>query len=703
MGDLIMRNTINDKVKTGFVCALCLTFLLFTGVTAQEVSSSSDSGNGSGSTTATSQDDDANAGDFVIKSSIEFGVRLRALRGNEDKFKSDLNYKAGARLFDSSFYATAEDGSGKAFDSLLINASGWGADPNGFVRVSMEKIGWYKFDTMIRRFKYFNNLLNFAENEHNRNTQHNMGDFDVTILPQNEFVKFRAGASFDKNYGPGSATFDYDRDEFPLEYDFDTSTYDLRFGVDLSYGGVNLSFTEGYRNFKEDTSYFITSPQLGATPSPNSSLNTFQRFMPIDGRTYYHKLTGHKFFKGIADISGRFIYSDTKTNFTLDEALTGIDRSGNPVTLDEFLSSGDSSRPNGNGDIGVTFFVNDRIRISDTFGVNSYRISGGNTLLNTRMRTNPAGVPLPTTITNDLVWRFTNYRRYINTVEADFDVNRYFSFFAGYRYTNRRVQLSGLDDDILDPDPSFEFEEDTNTTNTFIGGIKAKPVWNKWTIRFDIEHGQGDNPFTRLANKDFTQIRVKNQITPREDLSIGVSFETKDNSNPGLSDGTPTATMFAADVKSRNFGANVSYMPDPNFSLNAGYNYTYLNAQTDVVFPFASQGFGQGVSIYDLRNNYGYVDVWFRPHPKISIFGAYRISKDTGDGNSEDLPIYLLMGNYPLTFQSPEVRGTLKLFENADVNIGYQFYDYDEKINIGQNYRAHLPYISVTVYLGRKD
>ncbi len=696
-----MRNTFNDKVKAGFVSALCLTFLLCAGVIAQEVSSSSSSGNGSGSSTATAQDNDTTGG-YVIKSSIEFGVRLTAVRGNENKFDSDLNYKDGARLFDSSFYATTDDGDGKFFDSLLINGSGWGADPNGFVRIGMEKMGWYKFDSTIRRFSYFNNLLNFAANEHNRNTKHNMGDFDLTILPQNEFVKFRTGFSFDKNYGPGSATFDYDRDEFPIEYDFDTSTYDLRFGVDLSYAGYNFSFTEGYRNFNEDTSLFINDPQLGENPNPNASLDTFQRFMPIDGTTYYSKLTGHKYFKDVADISGRFIYSDTKTNFTLDEMLTGTDRMGNPITLDEFLSSGDSSRPNGYGDIGATFFVNDRIRISDTFGFNSYRISGGNTLLNTRMRTNPANVPLPTTTTNDLVWRFTNYRRYMNTIEGDVDVNRYFSFYVGYRYTNRKIELSGLDDDIINPNPSEFFEDDTNTTNTFLGGFKAKPIRNKWTINFDMEYGQGDNPFTRLANKDFIQFRIKNQITPMNDLSIGVSFEAKDNSNPGLSDTVP-ATNFAADVKSYVFGANFSYSPDPNFSLNGGYNYTYLNAETDVIFPITGAGFGQGMSIYNLRNNYGYVDTWFRPHPKITIFGAYRVSWDTGEGNDADYPNYWIYGNYPLTFQSPEIRGTLKLFSNVDWNIGYQFYDYSEKIDIGQNYRAHLPYTSVTVYLGRKD
>lgn len=696
-----MKKEFKAKVRAGFISAIGLTILFCAGLAAQEASSASGSGS-SGTSGTSSQTDTPTTGGFEIRSSIEFGVRALKITGSENKYKSDLNYKEGARLFDSSFYATAEDSEGKPFDSLLVTSSGWGGDPNGFARISFEKIGWYKFDSNLRRFKYFNNVLNFANNEHNRNTAHNMGDFDVTILPQNK-IKFRAGFSFDNNQGPGETTFDYDRDEFPIHFDYDTKSYDLRFGVDVEVGGFNFSFTEGYRKFKEDTSYFIEMPQLGENPSPNASLSTYLRLMPVDGRTFYHRFTVHKSFEGVADVTGRFIYSDTQTDFTLNERLSGIDRSGNPIVLDEFLSSGDASRPNGTGDIGVTFFVTDDIRISNTFGVNSYRISGGNTLLNTRMRTNPMQVPLPTAVTNDLVWRFTNYRRYMNTLEGDVDVNRFFSFYLGYRYTDRKVELDGLDVDLTDSSSGTFMEEAENKTHTFLAGFKAKPVRNRWHIIFDMEHGEGDNPFTRLANNDFTQFRVRNIFTPADDLSFTISFETKDNSNPGLSDGTPSASTFAADVKSRNFGASVSYMPDPNFSLNAGYNYTYLNAETDVFFPTASFGTGQGLSIYDLRNNYGYVDVWVRPHPRFSIFGAYRISKDTGSGDDFLGPSRTIVGSYPLTFQSPEVRGTLKLFSNVDWNIGYQFYDYDEKFDIGQNYRAHLPYTSVTIYLGRRD
>ncbi len=42
-------------------------------------------------------------GDYTVTSSLEFGYRGQRVVGDDNKFRSDLNYKAGPRLFDSSF------------------------------------------------------------------------------------------------------------------------------------------------------------------------------------------------------------------------------------------------------------------------------------------------------------------------------------------------------------------------------------------------------------------------------------------------------------------------------------------------------------------------------------------------------------------------------------------------------------------------
>src|ERR1700687_4036631 len=151
------------------------------------------------------------AGNYIIISSIEVGVRGLRVRGDVNKYRSDLNYNAGVRLFDSSFLARSKDGKGGLFDTLLATSTGWGADPNGHMRISIEKAKWYLFDGQYRRFHYFrflNNIVNpnwifspttFSRppnpvtGEHGYNTTTQLGDFDLTLLPKNEKIRFTVG------------------------------------------------------------------------------------------------------------------------------------------------------------------------------------------------------------------------------------------------------------------------------------------------------------------------------------------------------------------------------------------------------------------------------------------------------------------------------------------------------------------------------
>src|SRR5215203_3162769 len=72
----------------------------------------------------TPKDPGEDAGDFTVISSIEFGYRGLSVDGDLNKYQSDLNYKAGPRLFDSSFLMKSRNGEGDLFESLLVNSTG---------------------------------------------------------------------------------------------------------------------------------------------------------------------------------------------------------------------------------------------------------------------------------------------------------------------------------------------------------------------------------------------------------------------------------------------------------------------------------------------------------------------------------------------------------------------------------------------------
>ena len=153
------------------------------------------------------------AGDYTAIGSLEFGYRGLSVDGDFNKYQSDLNYKAGPRLFDSSFLLRSSNGKGDLFQTFLVNSTGWGADPQGNLRINVEHPKWYRFDATYRRFKYFRFLNNFANpnwvfspaqfsvppklttGEHGTDTRVHLGDFDLTLLPKNERIRFNIGYS----------------------------------------------------------------------------------------------------------------------------------------------------------------------------------------------------------------------------------------------------------------------------------------------------------------------------------------------------------------------------------------------------------------------------------------------------------------------------------------------------------------------------
>ncbi|HMS44016.1 MAG TPA: hypothetical protein PKE69_27565, partial [Pyrinomonadaceae bacterium] len=347
-------------------------------------------------------------GGFNVTSSFEVGLRGIDVNGNINKYRSDFNYRNGVRLFDSSLLLENKEKSG-LIDSLLVTTSGGNADPFGFVRVSVERAGFYKFDSTVRQVVYFNNLNNHARNGHTANTRHNFGDFDLTMYPNAEKFRVRLGASFNNSRGTGSFTTRAYSDEFAISSDVNTDSYDLRGGIDSKLFGFNWSLSLGYRRFSDDTIYSTTANPGYATTN-TTVIATFQRAYPIRGATQYGMLNVQRTFAKKLDFTARIIHSNTSRDFSFLETITGRDNSNNIVDLDRFNIYGDSTRPQTRGDLGLTYAVTKDFRISESFSFDTFNISGGSAFAEALFRRNNAGNPLATTFTNTLYHRITGFR-----------------------------------------------------------------------------------------------------------------------------------------------------------------------------------------------------------------------------------------------------------------------------------------------------
>src|ERR1044071_5397368 len=96
---------------------LLLALIVTTGWARAQQTSPSPSPQNADSSAATPEQGEG-AGDFTVISSVEFGYRGLRVDGDLNKYQSDLNYKAGPRLFDSSFLLRSREGNGALFETF---------------------------------------------------------------------------------------------------------------------------------------------------------------------------------------------------------------------------------------------------------------------------------------------------------------------------------------------------------------------------------------------------------------------------------------------------------------------------------------------------------------------------------------------------------------------------------------------------------
>ncbi len=689
------------------------------------------------------------AGDYIVTSTLEVGYRGLRVGGDSNKFQSDLNYKAGPRLFDSSFLMKSKDGKGGLVDTFLVTATGWGADPNGNLRVSVEKPEWYRFDGTLRKFKYFRFLNSFANpnwvfspatfsrppnpvtGEHGFNTRMLLGDFDLTLLPKHEKIRFNVGYSPERLSGPAFTSYRGGGNEFNSQSQLVSRANDFRVGADGKVGPIDFSFLQGFRRFRED-SFISVGPTLGTNLNPTAaSLTSFNRDEPTRGSVNYTRLSLHSLVAKKLDITGRIVYSNAKSSSVFIENFTG--RNWNPriggwppsppgatpniLNLGQYNITADTERPTTLGDIGLTLLATDKLRISNTFRVEDFEIDGLAVFSNFFSITRGAGATLRTDTVgfNDLdANRITRYRKYQNTFEGDYQFNTRYSIHLGYRYGKRHLEeifngfnLGSNGSVTTPPARSSSTLIEDNQTNAFFGGFKARPAEN-WTIYFDAERGTADNVFTRIGNYDYTNIRAKSRYKPTRNISFNLALITKNNSNPSEIAGV-SLQDFGVDVKSRVFSSSLDWAPTSSFSFSTGYNYHWINSDAVLEYFFNSVRHPLGRSQYFSRNHFFFIDSVAQLHPRVTLYAAYRVNKDTGQGDRLADPTGTpgtLIASYPMSFQSPEGRLAIKINRRLDWNLGYQYYNYNENVLVGprpQNYHAHLPYTSLRVYFGRRE
>jgi hypothetical protein len=628
---------------------------------------------------------------YNLTQSFETGYRFHLVGGDAGEYRSDTNYGNGLRLLGSSFAMESKDGHGRYFDEILLNTSGLGNDPYESVMFRVQKNGLYRYDMTWRLSDYFNPGLTVAGGEHLENTSRRLQDHDLTLLPQGH-IQFHLGYSRNTEDGPALSTaqeFNTLGSAYPVFTDVRRQWNEYRLGADLEFGGFKLTLLRRWDFFKDDTP--VTSDGVVASGTPNdlTVVQQFNRSQPIHGSSpgWLGNLHTRRKLWGM---NARITYVSGRNDFALDESAQGIGASGLGVNR-QILVGGDASRPALAGDYSVSLFPSDRLTFVDNTSVSNSRIDGQSSYTEYLNGTTPGGT---------VYFRSLGILTITNSADLNYRASGWIGFYGGYHYADRQVNtIEGFSLLAFQNASGSDYYQVSNQMQSGDVGVRIRP-WKPLTINLEGELGRTNNPLTTVSDKNFQTLSGRAQYRVKK-VQLSAAYRESYDFNSSFS-------LFSS--HDRSYSASAVWTPKDWFSLDASYNKLHSDGSSFLAF-FA--GANRSTLQADYRSIYvsnihsANLGVRLAIRRRADVYVGYSITKDVGDGRATAAPVGVTdpiqalldsVETFPLTYQSPLARVSVRLTPKMRWNAGYQFYDYMETFGLlgyYQNFHAHTGFTSV--------
>ena len=631
-----------------------------------------------------------NSGNYNITNSFEFGYRWSLVGGDLGEYRSDVNYRNGLRLLSSSLSVDSKDGHGHFFDQILLNTQGLGNDPYQSAVLRIQKNGLYRYDMNWRLNDYFNPGLTVAGGLHQWDTVRRWQDHDFTVLPQSRF-RFRVGYSRNTQDGPALTTseeFDNSSTGLPVFANIRRQWNEYRIGGDIELAGFRFTVLRRWDYYKEDTPYsafgVVSAVSVGAA-NDLTVLQQFSKSAPVHGRNpgWLGNLTAnHKRWATNARIS----YTSGHNFFALGETASGISRFGSAANR-QIAVRGDAERPMLNGDFNFSLYPTTRLTIVNNTSVSNLRIAGPSSYTEF---VNGASSG------ETLFFRFLGIRLVTNSTDLNYRVKPWAGFYAGYSYTDRQVHT--VEGFSL---PAFPGSADTGVFDTAnhlhsgVAGVRFRPV-KPLSASVETEIGRADHPLTPVSDRNYHSLGGRIDYRTRK-LQLSTQYRQFYNVNSPV-------PLSAYSSHSRNYTASASWAPQNWFSLDASYMKLHLDSISGIAF-FAGlprQTLQNANSWYESNVHAANLGTRIAVLKRADFFLGYSITKDTGGRhipqNTVAADLLNSVQTFPLSYQSPMARLSIRISPKVRWNAGYQFYNYHEDVRLFsyyQNFHAHTGFTSV--------
>ena len=465
---------------------------------------------------------------FEIRGLFDAGFRWRDVSGNDAKYREDLNYSTGPRLFNVDLSLSPTDRG--AVDRVNIYANQLG-DPFESLGLSVKK-----FDSFNFRFRRNSSVCFYRDitlpHELSDVSKSNGGDFRHFNFDRvNDRVDFdfqvgsRGKVFFNFNrqtrLGESTTVFDVSRDEFELDRPLGEVKNDYVVGFQAALDKVSFYFDQTYRDYESDGRVFLPGASLGENRDNATELFFYEQLLPFDFTMPQSTVKVNVRPDPRLTITGGFIFSDLTADFSHSEVARGISFRGQPLDT-TVVSGGELERQTTLADIDVAYDVNDYLAVIGGVRLGSFDQDG------------QLSQALPSA---DLVETDIDISTDIIEIGAQVFPTAGVSVTGGVRFEERETE-------IHEEGAAIDAVETERTTFFINGNARPSPMLS---VLGEYERGTYDNPFTLVAPTTLDRVKARVRFLPIDGLAVTGVFYTRrienDLARPSRGPVVPRSTL----------------------------------------------------------------------------------------------------------------------------------------------------------------
>lgn len=432
------------------------------------------------------------------------------------------------------------------------------------------------------------------------------------------------------------------------------------------------------------------------------------------------------------DFSGRVIYSNADSSLPKYGSMFAGLESRTAAAVQNIVSAPgngtESSRLSLTVDSGATLRVTNKLHIVDQFRYTNFRIPG-NWLYTTSTLFAPSLIATPnvyspaacTTITSpgcpqhtsssgadmvtDSLSNFLRQATAVNTFEVEYEFNKRFNGYLGYRFMRRNIADINSDSQISVFYPTlpnrgacagqplvngvctvYATSADSDivqiNANSGLLGITARPS-DRWRINGDVEVFAADNAFTRISPRHLQTYKAKSIYRPKDWVNLGAAMYIRESRNNSMDIGNLQ--------HNRSYSATAAFAPAASkWGVDLSYDYNDIFSQTNICYvstptpPGAlscGTPFLQGMSVYTELSHFASGTVFLKPTRRVRADVGYTITSSTGATLilNPNAPTGPLSYNYHL----PSAAIAVELHRHYVLKGAWNYYGYNEKSEPG--------------------